>query len=316
MTPHISVVIPCYNAATYLREAIDSALAQTRPADEIIVVDDASTDGSVEMALSYGDRIRLLRSPNAKGTGHGAAANRGIMASRGDYIAFLHADDIWMPSHLEKVAGLLDKWPEAGVAFSRFEFMGARSGTWLQEAPLRWDAPREVFMDILRNTFLVPSVSVVRRFAVAMAGGFDEGRPFLADDLDFFARCAMQYKFMSCPDVTVRYRWHAGQCSANMHGTLINAARYRARIAMQVRELPALRDRIAVVEDRIQMSWEEELENAWQRRELRGVREMVRYGLSEPVYHAVTRPYAAKSRVPLWGLCAWDWMRRRHRATE
>ena len=90
----ISVVIPCYNAAAFLKEAIDSALAQTRQADEIIVVDDASTDGSVEVALSYGDRIRLLRSPNAKGTGHGATANRGVMASQGDYIAFLHADDI------------------------------------------------------------------------------------------------------------------------------------------------------------------------------------------------------------------------------
>ena len=69
MSASISVVIPCYNAAAFLREAIDSALAQTRPADEVIVVDDASTDGSVEVALSYGDRIRLLRSPNAKGTG-------------------------------------------------------------------------------------------------------------------------------------------------------------------------------------------------------------------------------------------------------
>ena len=113
MSSTISVVIPCYNAAAFLKEAIDSALAQTRQADEIIVVDDASTDGSVEVALSYGDRIRLLRSPNAKGTGHGATANRGVMASRGDYIAFLHADDIWLPQHLV-VAGLLDRWLEAG----------------------------------------------------------------------------------------------------------------------------------------------------------------------------------------------------------
>lgn len=306
MSSTISVVIPCYNAAAFLREAIDSALAQTRPADEVIVVDDASTDGSVEVAQSYGDRIRLLRSPNARGTGHGATANRGIMASTGAYIAFLHADDVWLPPHLEKVAGLLDRWPEAGVAFSRYEFMGARSGTWLEEETLRWDGPRDVFEVIMRHMMQVPSVSVVRRCVAAMTGGFDEGRPFLSDDLDFFARCAMRHKFMACPEITVRYRWHAGQCSANPHGTLINAARYRVRIAADVRALADMRERAAQIDDRIRMSWEEELEQAWRKRNFPGLRQMARYGLSEPAYRAVTWPYAVKSRAPAWILHAWD----------
>lgn len=298
----ISVVIPCYNAAAFLKEAIDSALAQTRQADEIIVVDDASTDGSVEVALSYGDRIRLLRSPNAKGTGHGATANRGVMASRGDYIAFLHADDIWLPQHLEKVAGLLDRWPEAGLAFSRFEFIGARSGTWLDEEILNWEQPRDVFATLMRNTLLVPSVSVVRRHVFAAIGGFDEGRPYLGDDLDFFARCAMENRFMACPDITVRYRWHTAQCSANMHGTLINAARYRARIVEDMREHPAMREKVPTIADRAQMSWEEELETAWRKRELAGLRQMVKYGLQTPIFREVTRPYGWRCRIPAWAL--------------
>ena len=306
MTGSISVVMPCYNGEAHLREALDSVLAQTLAADEIVVVDDASKDGSVEIVESYGDRVKLLPSPNATGTGHGAAANRGIMASRGDYIAFLHTDDVWLPEHLEKLSGLLEKWPEAGVALSRFEFIGSRTGAWLDDDVLDWDAPRDVFELMLRNTIVVPSVSMIRREVAAQVGGFDEGRPFLADDLDFFARCAMSHKFMACPDITARYRWHEGQCSTNMHGTLINAARYRAKIAKDVQCLAEHQARSSRVRDRIQMSWVEELEKAWSARELNSLSHMVRYGLCEPLYREKTKPYVLKSRLPSWLVQAID----------
>ena len=104
MTGSISVVMPCYNGEAHLREALDSVLAQTLAADEIVVVDDASKDGSVEIVKSYGDRVKLLPSPNATGTGHGAAANRGIMASRGDYIAFLQDKQVRTEKFLNRLA--------------------------------------------------------------------------------------------------------------------------------------------------------------------------------------------------------------------
>lgn len=310
MSNEISVVIPCYNAAAFLREAIDSALAQTRPPKEIIVADNASTDGSADIAASYGDRVTLLRSPLScpKGGG-GASSNRGAMASRGDFIAFLDADDIWLPQHLEKVAGLLDRWPEAGVAFSRYEYIGTRSGQWLKKAVVQWDQPKDVFAILMRSTLLLPSVCVVRRPVYAEMGGFDEGPPFLAYDLDFFARCAMQHKFMACPDVTVQYRWHAGQCSANTHGTLINAARYRARIIADLRALPAMQDRAEMITDRVRMSWEEEIENAWRKRELKGVRLMVRYGVRVPLYRKISLRYALKCGMPEWSLRLKDRMK-------
>ena len=146
-----------------------------------------------------------------------------------------------------------------------------------------------MFATLMRNTLLVPSVSVVRRHVFAAIGGFDEGRPYLGDDLDFFARCAMENRFMACPDITVRYRWHTAQCSANMHGTLINAARYRARIVEDMREHPAMREKVPTIADRAQMSWEEELETAWRKRELAGLRQMVKYGLQTPIFREVTR---------------------------
>lgn len=308
-TASISVVIPCYNAAAFLREAIDSALSQTRPADEIIVVDDASTDDSVEMALSYGDRIRLLRSPNAKGTGHGAAANRGIMASRGDYIAFLHADDIWVPQHLEKVAGLLDKWPEAVVAFSRMRCFGSSDSDFPFNPP-EWDPPQDAFATIMRTTVVMPSCAVVRRTTAAEIGGFDEGRPFLADDFDFFVRCSLRGQFVNHPEQTVRYRVHDAQCSTSSDETLLNGFRYRVRLLDELSLRPDMQERWSVGQDRAQRRWEEWMEQAWRTRNLARLKKLVRYGMGQPLYRTATQPYALKSRLPGWVLRVRDCCRR------
>ena len=86
----ISVIIPCYNSGTHLAQAIDSVLAQTCPASEIIVVDDGSTDDSPAIMARYGDRIRVVRQANA---GLPAARNAGIQAATGEWLAFLDADD-------------------------------------------------------------------------------------------------------------------------------------------------------------------------------------------------------------------------------
>lgn len=93
----ISVVIPAYNAGRYLNRAVDSVLGQSRPADEIIVVDDGSTDNTAEAAGGYGDRIRFIRQANS---GASVARNTGIEAARGEWIAFLDADDEWLPEKL------------------------------------------------------------------------------------------------------------------------------------------------------------------------------------------------------------------------
>lgn len=91
-TPTTSVVVPAYNAARYLGDAIESILGQSRPADEIIVVDDGSTDDTAALVRRFGDAVRYVYQPNA---GLGAARNRGIELSSGDCLAFLDADDVW-----------------------------------------------------------------------------------------------------------------------------------------------------------------------------------------------------------------------------
>lgn len=97
MKPTVSVVIPCYNAAEFLRETLESALGQTHAPLEVIVVDDGSTDDSAAIAGSYGPPVRVIRQENQ---GESVARNRGIDEARGDWIAFLDADDLWKPEKL------------------------------------------------------------------------------------------------------------------------------------------------------------------------------------------------------------------------
>ena len=105
----ISAVIPAYNAETYIARAIDSVLAQTCPVDEIIVVDDGSTDKTAGIARSYGDKVKLIQQPNA---GVSAARNTGIFAATGDWIAFLDADDEWLPNKIEWQVENLKRHPD------------------------------------------------------------------------------------------------------------------------------------------------------------------------------------------------------------
>ncbi|NLZ30356.1 MAG: glycosyltransferase family 2 protein, partial [Methanomicrobiales archaeon] len=111
--PEVSVVIPLYNKAPYIARALSSIIAQTRQDFEVIVIDDGSTDGGEEIVRGFDDpRIRVIRQENR---GVSAARNRGIEAARADFIAFLDADDEWMPTHLGALLRLRGRYPRAGA---------------------------------------------------------------------------------------------------------------------------------------------------------------------------------------------------------
>jgi len=106
--PAVSIVIPAFNASWCIRRAVDSVLAQTFTDFELIVVDDGSTDETAEILRSYGDALRVVSQPNG---GMSCARNAGIRIARGRYIAFLDADDRWLPAKLERQVKLLDDRP-------------------------------------------------------------------------------------------------------------------------------------------------------------------------------------------------------------
>ena len=120
--PTVSVVIPCYNGAAFLRETLDSVLAQTYPPLEVILIDDGSTDESAAIAESYGPPVRVIRQENQ---GESVARNRGMDEARGDWIACLDADDLWKPEKLERQLAAID--PETVCVHTEVFCFGTKS---------------------------------------------------------------------------------------------------------------------------------------------------------------------------------------------
>lgn len=209
----ISAVIPTYNYGRFLREAIDSALTQTHPALEVIVVDDGSTDDTPQVLASYGNRIRAIRQPNQ---GVGAARNTGIAAARGEYVAFLDSDDIWKPEKLERDAARFNADPGLGLVHCGAELFDSTGKTLSVSQPLLegW-----VALDLLRldrQVIAAPgSGTMVPRRVAEEIGGFD-GRLQPSEDWDFCYRVATRYRVGVVPEALVRYRLHGAGIHLNI----------------------------------------------------------------------------------------------------
>lgn len=126
MSPLVSALIDTYNYGRFIEEAVESALAQDRPPEqmEILVVDDGSTDDTAERVKKYGDRIRYLRKKNG---GQASAFNFGLAHARGDIVAFLDADDYWMPGKVSRVLEEFGRDPQAGMVYHNFRRLEANS---------------------------------------------------------------------------------------------------------------------------------------------------------------------------------------------
>lgn len=201
--PLVSCIVPVHNGERFLKEAVDSIFAQTHRPIEVIVVDDGSTDGTPEVALSYGARVKCVRQDNA---GPAAARNRGVEEARGEFIAFLDSDDTWMPT---KIAGQVERFasdPGLGICLCHIR------NVWEPEV-----AEEERRLQGHRRTQPVPGYSTVALMARAsvfgVVGPFDT-RLGHTDDTDWFVRArAAGVKATVLPDVLVHRRMHLGNRS-------------------------------------------------------------------------------------------------------
>ena len=301
--PSISVVIPAYNAGKFIGEALASALVQTRPAAEIIVVDDGSTDGTAAAAENFGSPVRLIR--NSENLGVGASRNRGVQAYRGEYVAYLDADDKWRPNHLANLGALLDANPRVGFAFSPVEFFGEKTGQW-PGSLAQFAQPRNCFFDLLRNLPCVPSGLMIRRSVHDAIGGMDEqvyigpkGRRIQqGEDMDYVIRAGRIAEAMACPEPTAQYRWHKGQASVLRDEQIVLSFVYRLRILDSLVERGTPAAELALARDRVLRCWEEHIEETWRGRNSRGLRMMVRYGLGKRLLARATWPYVIKAGLP------------------
>jgi len=200
----VSVILPTYNRRSVLGGAIRSALRRIGGRDEIVVVDDGSTDGSAEAVRAIPGPIRLLRTERR---GPAAARNAGIEAAAGEYLAFLDSDDEWLPAGLdEQVAALADGGAGLSHAAARNVDL---NGDPVERRPRRALAG-DVLPELLRRNFVTTSTAVVPRAVLEAAGGFDEalGRSM---DWDLWIRIAERHRFHYFPATVARYRFHDGQ---------------------------------------------------------------------------------------------------------
>lgn len=206
--PEVSVIIPTYNRAGLLAQAIESVLAQSYPSFEIIVVDDGSRDDTNTVVGSYSDpRIRYIYQDNA---GLSAARNTGIRAARGKYVALLDADDLFMPEKLAYQVQVLDHQPEVGFVAGGFLYVDADGRPLAERRP--WQShPQLDLMTWLHGCPVVPSAVLLSRAWLARVGGFDSALRRV-EDRDLWLRLAYHGCGMAwTPHLTCAYRIHGGQ---------------------------------------------------------------------------------------------------------
>jgi len=201
-TARTSVVIPVYNGEKFIARAIDSVLAQTMPAFEIIVVNDGSRDGTAEVLAAYGDRIRVISIPNG---GVANARNMGIKAVRGDFVAFLDADDIWVPEKLAKQLEAFKRYPEVGFSCCNFLTFNKWSGEKVahfahlpESLGLNFDEPlQRSAVEVLVDTNFVGTCSnvIIKKSVLDKVGLFNTAYR-QAEDFDLWLRCALVTPFL------------------------------------------------------------------------------------------------------------------------
>ena len=204
----VSVIVPFFNAARFFWETVESVLGQTYDDWELILIDDGSTDASTEMARDWAatnDRIFYLEHPGHENRGASMARNLGIQEARGEFIAFLDADDIWLPDKLERQVEIMSRHPEAAVVFGGtkywYSWSDAEQGSQAdQEIPLGIPAdrvfdPPELLEGMISGRTCVPCTCaiLVRKEKAESVGNMEGAFPALFDDQVFYTKLFLAY---------------------------------------------------------------------------------------------------------------------------
>ncbi|HEX3151784.1 MAG TPA: glycosyltransferase [Gemmataceae bacterium] len=208
--PVVTAIIPTFNSAHFLPNAVDSVLAQSVSDVEVLVVDDGSTDGTPDVLSGYGSKVRGFRQEN---TGVAVARNRGLAEARGRYVAFLDADDTWEPQKLERQLAAL-AGSSCRASYTAYTAVTAA----LAPVEVRRFPPRGPVRERLLcagNVIGTPSTVLAERDLFAEVGGFDPALSQCAD-WDMWVRLSSRTDFLYVDEPLVRYRVHDGNMSRNL----------------------------------------------------------------------------------------------------
>lgn len=246
--PAVSVIIPTRNRAALLEEAITSVFAQTYQDWELIVVDDGSTDHTPSVVQRYDQRGHLVRYHHQVSQGPGAARNTGLALARGEFIAFLDDDDLWLPEKLGTQVGYLRRHPDVGFVYCPMRVL---------EPDGRWDgmkpsaAHEPTWEALLRHSFIPPSV-VVRRVCFDACGAFAEHLA-VAEDYDLWLRVGRRFPFGATTEPLAVYRRHGANVTRHMTSRSYEChVQIFQRLRKDHAESPRHR---AIVEGRLAKEW-------------------------------------------------------------
>ncbi|MDJ0616311.1 MAG: glycosyltransferase [Calothrix sp. MO_192.B10] len=208
----ISVIIPAYNAENTIKETITSVLKQTFTNWELIIIDDGSTDSTLDISSSFTDsRIKIFSYPHAGGN---VSRNRGFQHTVGSFISFLDADDLWTPDKLESQFKALQANPQASVAYSWTDYIDENNSFLVSGTHITRNG--DVYESLLINNFLENgSNPLIRREALIKLDGFDESLS-AGQDWDMWLRLAANYHFVAVSSVQILYRVSSHSVSSKL----------------------------------------------------------------------------------------------------
>lgn len=204
-----SIVIPAFNAERYLYESVESALAQTYSKYEIIIVDDGSTDRTIEIAQRFGDRVKIIRQENL---GASSARNAGVKTAIGNYIAFLDSDDIWIPNKLQLQCEKIEKGFQ--MVYTNRLNIGDKGDLPEKQTDVEKMPEGDIFCEILMSNFITNSSVVIDKKVFFNLSGFNL-QLSTCEDWDLWLRYAANNRIGVCLEPLVKYRLHKGGKSRN-----------------------------------------------------------------------------------------------------
>lgn len=214
----VSVIIPAFNTEKYISQAIESVLNQTYQNFELIVVNDGSTDRTEKVIKKYFNRISYIYQTNK---GVAAARNVGISASKGEYIAFLDSDDIWLPEKLELQVDYLSTHLDTDLVYADYATFDNGGGILEENFALSRQLPRPsgyIFQELILKCLFQTNTVMLKRQILEKAGLFDE-RFLIGEDYDLWLRISAEHKIGYLPKVLAKYRQHPSSITARSLST-------------------------------------------------------------------------------------------------
>lgn len=208
----VAVIIPAFNAAKYIKKTLDSVLCQNHAPLEIVVIDDGSTDETIELIENYSSRIKIRCHPSNANLGQSASLNVGIQNTKSDLIAFLDSDDIWYPKRLSEQVGVFSKYPNVGLAYTNGHVIDENDNILFNIFPDSFQE-RNTPIDILLKCYIrTESLVMVRRSIFERAGGLFR-TDLQSSDHDMWIKMAEISDFCYTSKCLAAYRRHPAQIS-------------------------------------------------------------------------------------------------------